>query len=56
MMTIYNVDEIFEEIPGDTDNILMKFPEEIINQLEWKPGDTLTIKVENEGLIIQKHE
>lgn len=55
-MTIYNVDEIFEEIPGDNNNILMKIPDEIINQLEWKPGDTLKIKMENEGLIIQKHE
>ena len=53
---IYNVEEIFQDIPGDEENVLMTIPEEICNKMGWKPGDTLDIKVEGEGLIIQKHE
>ena len=56
MKTIYDVDEIFEEIPGDPDNILMNIPEEICSSMGWEPGDTMIIKMENGGLIIQKDE
>ena len=56
MKTIYDVDEIFEEIPGDPDNILMNIPEEIRSTMGWEPGDTMIIKMENGGLIIQKDE
>jgi AbrB family looped-hinge helix DNA binding protein len=56
MTTTYSVDDIFEEIPGDSENVLMNIPEEIRAEMGWKPGDTLTIKVENEGLIIRKNE
>ena len=55
-MTTYNVDEIFEDIPGDNENIIMNIPQEIIKEMGWEPGDHLTIKVENEGLIIRKNE
>ena len=56
MNKTYNVDEIFEEIPGDPDNILMNIPEEIRSTMGWEPGDTMIIKMENGGLIIQKDE
>jgi hypothetical protein len=52
---IYNYEDIFEDIPGDTENVLMKIPEEICEAQGWKPGDTLTITVENGQLVITKH-
>lgn len=55
-MTTYAVDEIVEEIPGDTDNILMKIPDEIIQHNGWLPGDLIEITIEDEKLIIKKHE
>jgi AbrB family looped-hinge helix DNA binding protein len=55
-MVTYNVEEIFEDIPNDLENVLMNIPEEIRTSMGWKPGDTLTIKVENEGLVIRKNE
>lgn len=55
-MTTYNVEEIFEDIPNDPDNVLMKIPEEICQALGLEPGDTLSIKMENEGLVIRKNE
>lgn len=49
------VEDIFEDIPGDPDNVMMKIPPEICEQNGWKEGDTLNIVVENGALIITKH-
>jgi hypothetical protein len=49
------VEELFEDIPGDPDNVMMKIPPEICEQNGWKEGDTLNIVVENGALIITKH-
>ena len=49
------VEDIFEDIPGDPDNVIMKIPPEICEQNGWKEGDTLNIVVENGALIITKH-
>jgi len=52
----FKAEEIFEDIPGDPDNVMMKIPPEICEQQGWKEGDTLNIKVEDGALIISKHE
>ena len=49
---IYNYDEVFEDIPDDPDNVLLKLPPELCEELGWHPGKTLTIKVEDDKLII----
>jgi formylmethanofuran dehydrogenase subunit D len=51
----FNAEEIFEEIPGDPDNIMLKFPPEMLEQTGWKEGDTLNIRIEEGKLIITKH-
>jgi hypothetical protein len=48
---IYKAEDIFQEIDGDEDNVLMNIPPEIAEQLGWKPGDVLRIKVEETGGI-----
>ena len=48
-------EELFEDIPGDPDNVMLKIPPEICEQNGWKEGDTLNIVVENGALIITKH-
>ena len=57
MMTslVFNAEDIFEDIPGDPDNVLLKFPPEILEQTGWKTGDTLDIKLENGAIIVTKH-
>jgi len=49
------VEELFEDIPGDPDNVLFKIPPEICEAQGWREGDTLNIVVENGALIISKH-
>ena len=47
-------EEIFEDIPGDPDNVMMKIPPEICEAQGWKEGDTLNIKVEDGAIVISK--
>lgn len=57
MMTalVFNAEDIFEDIPGDPNNVLLKFPPEILEQTGWKTGDTLDIKLENGAIVVTKH-
>lgn len=50
----FNADEIFEEIPGDPENVVMKFPPEILEKTGWKEGDTLNIELENGAIVVTK--
>lgn len=48
-------EDIFEDIPGDPDNVIMKIPPEICEQMGWTEGVVLDITVENGVLSIKKH-
>jgi hypothetical protein len=52
--TTYTVEELFEDIPGDPDNVIMKIPPEICETQGWKDGDTINIKIEGGGLVLSK--
>lgn len=54
MNKTYLAEEIFEDIPGDPDNVMMKIPPELCEAQGWKEGDVLTIKLENGAIIISK--
>jgi hypothetical protein len=51
----FKAEDIFEDIPGDPDNVIMKIPPEICESQGWKEGDTLNVKLENGSIIISKH-
>lgn len=51
----FSVEDIFEDIPGDPDNVILKFPPEVLEQTGWKEGDTLTVSVVNGAISISKH-
>lgn len=51
----FNAEEIFEEIPGDPDNVVMKIPPAILEHTGWKEGDTLDVKLEDGAIVISKH-
>jgi len=52
----YNVDEIFEDIPDDPDNVIMKIPPEILEQSGWTVGDTIIVTAEEGRLILKKKD
>jgi formylmethanofuran dehydrogenase subunit D len=47
-------EEIFEDIPGDPDNVIMKIPPEILERNGWKEGDTLNIELQDGAIVISK--
>jgi AbrB family looped-hinge helix DNA binding protein len=52
----YKVEDIFQDIEGDDDNVLMNIPPEISEKMGWVEGDTLKITVEDGNLTIVKVE
>jgi hypothetical protein len=50
----FNAEEIFEDIPGDPDNVIMKFPPTLLEHTGWKEGDTLNIEIKDGALVITK--
>lgn len=50
----FTVDDIFEDIPGDPDNVVMKIPPEVIEQTGWKEGDTLRIELQEGSIVLSK--
>jgi AbrB family looped-hinge helix DNA binding protein len=46
---VYNAEDIFKDIEGDDQNVLMNIPPEIAEKMGWKPGDLLKIEVLAEG-------
>jgi len=50
----YKVEDIFTDIKGDPDNVLMTIPIEIIEQLCLKEGDMLNVSVEKYLMILKK--
>lgn len=53
-MTIYSVEEVFEEIEGDSEHCLMNIPEEVARKAGFKPGDNLVIDVVDGVMTIKK--
>lgn len=51
----FNAEDIFEEIDGDPDNVILKFPPEVLAHTGWKEGDVLDITVEDGAIVVKKH-
>lgn len=48
----FKVEDIFEDIPDDPENVNMKIPEEIANAIGLVPGDTVKVLWGDQGTII----
>lgn len=46
---MYSYEEIFQDIPEDPDNILLKFPPDLLEETGWAEGTILNITVEDTG-------
>lgn len=40
----YKAEDVFEDIPGDEENVLFKIPPEVAEKAGFKPGDKLKIE------------
>lgn len=50
----YNYEDIFQDVEGDPDNVLLTIPEEVCNIMGVVPGDTVKFEVINNALHIRK--
>jgi hypothetical protein len=50
----YKVEDIFQDIEGDPDNLNMTIPPEVSERMGWEPGDVLKIVVEKGVISITK--
>lgn len=48
----YKVEEIFQDIPDDPDNVNMIIPPEIMEAQGWKEGDNIKVEIGDKGTII----
>jgi hypothetical protein len=48
----FNVEDIFHDIEGDEENVLMTIPPEILESQGWKEGDNLKIEWGDQGSIV----
>ncbi len=53
---IYDVEDLFEDIPGNPDEILFKIPDEIIAEAGWQEGDEIEINKEGQSLVLKKKD
>ena len=51
---VVSYEDLFEEIPDDPDNVLMNIPPEVCKAANLKPGDTVTVVQQGNGLVIKK--
>lgn len=47
-------EDLFEDIPGDPDHVLMTIPPEVCKSANLKPGDTVSIEQSGDSLVIKK--
>lgn len=50
----YLVEELFQDIEGDPDNVIFNIPPEICESIGWTAGDTIKFRVENGSLYLEK--
>lgn len=52
----YKVEDVFQDIEGDDENVLMNIPPEVSERMGWEPGDVLKITVEDGQISITKKD
>jgi hypothetical protein len=54
MKKTYLVEELFEDIEGDPENVIFKIPPAICEAQGWVEGDTINIQVEDGKMTLSK--
>jgi hypothetical protein len=49
---VYKAEDIFEDIPDDLENVLLKLPPEVAEQAGLEPGDTIKVLLGDQGTVI----
>lgn len=55
-MTVYNYEDLIQDIPGDSANVMFTIPPEMIEESGWKEGDTIEIEIIDGALHLRKKD
>lgn len=55
MKLTFKAEDIFKDIPGDPNNVILEFPPKVLEITGWQAGDTLDITVKDSAIVIKKH-
>ena len=48
----FKAEDIFQDIEGDPENVLMTIPPEIMEKMGWKEGDNIRVLMGDQGSVI----
>lgn len=54
MKFTYSADDLFEDIEGDSENVLMNLPQEVMDAAGLVPGDSIVVEMGDKGSILIK--
>ena len=52
---IYKYEDLFQEIPGDEENVVLTLPDDVMASASFKEGDEVDVTIENNCIVIKKH-
>lgn len=52
---IYKYEDLFQEIPGDEENVMLTIPDNVMESASFKEGDEVDVTIENNCIVIKKH-
>ena len=55
-MTIYKVEDLFQDIAGDSANVMFTIPPNMLDASGWKEGDTIEVEVIDGSLHLRKKD
>ena len=55
-MITYNYEDLFQDIPGDSANVMFTIPPEMLEASGWKEGDTIEVEVIDGSLHLRKKD
>jgi len=55
-MITYNYEDLFQDIPGDSANVMFTIPPEMLEASGWKEGDTIEVEVVDGSLHLRKKD
>jgi len=55
-MTVYNYEDVFQDISGDSANVIFNIPPEMLEETGWKEGDTIKIELIDSALHLRKKD
>jgi hypothetical protein len=51
---VYNSDDVFNDIPGDSGNVQLNIPDEVCDEVGLSPGDSVDITQVGNSIVITK--